>query len=162
MHAELDVWQRSSKRQQILRTDGRTGTTHMQPTSRKLRDWRYEMSNVYLHSGARYVLQNSFLLHHYTGSSVSGGLCGVLQSCFVMVSERPEYRHSDGRSVLVLVGIRKYRKVTNLENMTHEADKSSLTDNAVCGLAFSCLRNHFPVDHNSRRRSKMLPLKTLQ
>jgi hypothetical protein len=58
-----------------------------------------------------------------------------MQSCFVKASEGPEYQHIDGRSVLVsVVGIRKYRKMTNLENMTHDPDKSSLTDNAVCGL----------------------------
>jgi hypothetical protein len=48
----------------------------------------------------------------------------MLQIYLVMASERPEYQHNDGRSVLVsVVVIRKYRKVTNLENMMHEADK---------------------------------------
>jgi hypothetical protein len=84
----------------------------------------------------------------------------MLQICFVVASERPQHQHNDGRSVLVsAVGIRNYRKVTNLENMTHEADKSSLTDNALCGLVFSCRRNQFPVVHNSRRRRQMLQLK---
>jgi len=85
---------------------------------------------------------------------------GILQSCFVKASEGPECQHSNGCSVLVsVVGIRKYRKVTNLENMTHDSDKSSLTDNDVCGLALSCRRKHFTVVHNSRRRRQMLPRK---
>jgi hypothetical protein len=71
-----------------------------------------------------------------------------------------EYQHCDDRPVLVsTVAIRKNRKVTNLENMTHAADKSSLTDNSLCGLKFSCQRNHFPVLHNSGRRRQMLPRK---
>jgi len=167
-HTELDVCQRSSERQQILRTDGRTAlhTYNERPGSSETDG--INMSMVYLHSGARYVFRNSFLLHHYSASQRCWrslkqywkAFPGMLQSSLSWPSEDPEYQHSDGLSMLVsVVGIRKYRKVTNLENMTHAADKSSLKDNAVCGLALSCWRKHFIVVHNSGRRRHILPRK---
>jgi hypothetical protein len=87
-------------------------------------------SAEYLHSGAKDLLRNSFLLLLYTSYSLSGGLW------------RSRGKHFLDRSRVVLSGllyglngsialacqlfvsvavIRKNRKVTNLENMSHEA-----------------------------------------
>lgn len=61
---------------------------------------------------------------------------------------------------------RKNRKVTNLDNVAHEAiqwlrvlTNLLLTVNAVCGRAFSCRMHHLPAARNSRRQRRMLSCK---
>lgn len=63
------------------------------------------MNAVYLHSGAKGVLWNSFLLHQYTASSISWGLWSrpakhLLECCRAVLS-RPSRQCSGGLSVLV-------------------------------------------------------------
>lgn len=84
------------------------------------------MSMVYFHSGAKDLLQSSFLLHQYTDSSISGGLWNSPEKNSVewcrgvlsWLSELPVFQHSAGLPMLdSVIGKRRNLKVTNLENM---------------------------------------------
>lgn len=73
------------------------------PTSGKLRGWQYKMNTVYPPSGVEDLLRNSFRLHHYTVSFISGGLRSSLRKhslefCRALLSPpsaRPECQHSN-------------------------------------------------------------------
>jgi hypothetical protein len=82
------------------------------------------MSTGSLQSGAKDLLRNSFRLHQYTISFISGGLRSSLGKPFLEFcravlsppSAQPECQHSNSLSMLVSVsGIRKNREVANLE-----------------------------------------------
>jgi len=131
-----------------------------------------KVSIVYLQSDAKELLRNNLPLHQCTVSSVSGGLWSstgkhfvlCFRSVFSRPFEWPEFRHNHGVSVLVsVVRIKEksqYEKFGEYgacgSRVSSGTDKSSLTDNTVCGHELSFRRNHFPVAHNSGQRRRTL------
>ena len=141
---------------------------HICPVSSEIGGIKVGM--VYLQSDAKEVLQNNFLLHQYTASSISGGLWSSPGKHFVICfravlsrpSECPECQDSHGVSVLVSV-VRIKEKSQCDKSGEYGAcgirvisctDRNSFTDNAVYGRALSFGRNHLLVAHiwGKRRR----------
>ena len=114
---------------------------------------------VYLCSCAKDFLQDSFFLHQYTASSISGRL---KQSWKVLwnVAKLCCHGHMTDLNVSIVMAFQCLFQSQAWEKIRRWQiwiiwlcgniviwciDKNSLMNNAVCGHASSCRRNHFPV-----------------